>query len=114
VWLLLVTLDVDDMSVKALILPEDAPVYAFPPPGPRHNTCGFREGYRDWLRRAAGERGNRSAGRNSAMWLFMLRRWQREEMPRRSRGTLSAGGLGRGGSVLLLYFALCNPQSKTI
>jgi hypothetical protein len=31
--------------------------YVFLPPGPRHNAYGFEEGYRDWLGRAAGERG---------------------------------------------------------
>jgi hypothetical protein len=47
-----------EMAHEALVLPgEDAPVYVFLPPGPRHNAYGFREGYLDWLGRAAGERG---------------------------------------------------------
>lgn len=47
-----------EMAREALVLPgEDAPVYVFLPPGPRHNAYGFREGYTDWLGRAAGERG---------------------------------------------------------
>lgn len=37
--------------------PEDEPVLVFLPPGPRHNAYSFEEGYRDWLGRAAGERG---------------------------------------------------------
>jgi hypothetical protein len=36
---------------------EDDPVFMFLPPGPRHNAYSFEEGYRDWLGRAAGERG---------------------------------------------------------
>jgi len=35
----------------------DEPVFVFLPPGPRHNAYSFEEGYRDWLGRAAGERG---------------------------------------------------------
>jgi hypothetical protein len=35
---------------------EDA-VFVFLPPGPRHNAYSFEEGHRDWLGRAAGERG---------------------------------------------------------
>ena len=47
-----------EMAREAVVLPEeDAPVYVFLPPGPRHNAYGFREGYRDWLGRAVGERG---------------------------------------------------------
>ena len=47
-----------EMAREALVQPgEDAPVYVFLPPGPRHNAYGFREGYRDWLGRAVGERG---------------------------------------------------------
>ncbi|KAF8260324.1 hypothetical protein EI94DRAFT_1748945 [Lactarius quietus] len=47
-----------EMAREALVLPdEEAPVYVFLPPGPRHNAYGFREGYRDWLGRAVGERG---------------------------------------------------------
>jgi hypothetical protein len=36
---------------------EDESVFVFLPPGPRHNAYSFEEGYRDWLERAAGERG---------------------------------------------------------
>jgi hypothetical protein len=36
---------------------DDDPVFVFLPPGPRHNAYSFEEGYRDWLGRAAGERG---------------------------------------------------------
>ncbi|KAH9983788.1 hypothetical protein BJV74DRAFT_776516 [Russula compacta] len=32
-------------------------VFVFLPPGPRHNAYSFEESYRDWLGRAAGERG---------------------------------------------------------
>ena len=32
-------------------------VFVFLPPGPRHNAYSFQESYRDWLGRAAGERG---------------------------------------------------------
>jgi hypothetical protein len=47
-----------EMARGSIVLPdEDAPVYVFLPPGPRHDAYGFREGYRDWLGRAAGERG---------------------------------------------------------
>ena len=47
-----------EMAREALVpLGEDAPMYVFLPPGPRHNAYGFEEGYRDWLGRAAGERG---------------------------------------------------------
>ena len=47
-----------EMAREAILMPEeDAPVYVFLPPGPRHNAYGFREGYRDWLGRAVGERG---------------------------------------------------------
>ncbi|KAN0128217.1 hypothetical protein V8E53_013983 [Lactarius tabidus] len=47
-----------EMAREAIVLPdEDAPVYVFLPPGPRHDAYGFREGYSDWLGRAAGERG---------------------------------------------------------
>ncbi|KAI9462847.1 hypothetical protein BJY52DRAFT_1116043, partial [Lactarius psammicola] len=47
-----------EMAREALVPPgEDASVYVFLPPGPRHNAYGFEEGYRDWLGRAAGERG---------------------------------------------------------
>lgn len=47
-----------EMAREVLMQPgEDAAVYVFLPPGPRHNAYGFEEGYRDWLGRAAGERG---------------------------------------------------------
>ena len=36
---------------------DDEAVFVFLPPGPRHNAYSFGEGYRDWLGRAAGERG---------------------------------------------------------
>ena len=39
-----------EIAREAIMLPEeDAPVYVFLLPGPRHNAYGFREGYRDWL-----------------------------------------------------------------
>ena len=48
-----------EMAREARGLPceEDAAVYVFLPPGPRHNAYGFEEGYRDWLGRTTGERG---------------------------------------------------------
>ena len=50
-----------EMAREALVPPDDedndAAVYVFLPPGPRHNAYGFEEGYRDWLGRAVGERG---------------------------------------------------------
>ncbi|KAH9179043.1 hypothetical protein EDB89DRAFT_2063143 [Lactarius sanguifluus] len=57
---------VDDMTrllremAREALVPhgeEDAAVYVFLPPGPRHNAYGFEEGYRDWLGRTAGGKG---------------------------------------------------------
>ncbi|KAH9059502.1 hypothetical protein EDB87DRAFT_1621230 [Lactarius vividus] len=56
---------VDDMTrllremAREALVPhgEDAAMYVFLPPGPRHNAYGFEEGYRDWLGRTAGGKG---------------------------------------------------------
>ncbi|KAH9041486.1 hypothetical protein EDB83DRAFT_1625606 [Lactarius deliciosus] len=48
-----------EMAREALVPQgeEDAVMYVFLPPGPRHNAYGFEEGYRDWLGRTAGGKG---------------------------------------------------------
>jgi hypothetical protein len=85
-----------EMAREALALPEeDTPVYVFLPPGPRHNVYGFREVYHDWLGRSAGERG---CWKEQGEVDVDARALVREEVPRRSRGMLSAGGQDRGGS----------------
>ncbi|KAI9444080.1 hypothetical protein H4582DRAFT_1807501 [Lactarius indigo] len=57
---------VDDMTrllremARETLVPhgeEDAAMYVFLPPGPRHNAYGFEEAYEDWLGRTAGGKG---------------------------------------------------------